>query len=125
MGKGKTCTVCYHEMYDSMGQTVLGVIQTICKLYVSSYEELKSKIPDEIANHGAKFTQTPVVIKKESELLESEKSPKPRFFHNEPIYLEEDRFNIVVSNQWTEDNFTEFCKTVKEEFAIEIEIVEK
>ena len=59
-----------------MGQTVLGVIQTICKLYISSYEELKSKLPDEIANHGAQFTQHPVVIKKESELKDSEKHQK-------------------------------------------------
>lgn len=76
MGRGKNCSVCYHEMYNSMGQTVLGVIQTICKLYISSYEELKSKLPDEIANHGAQFTQHPVVIKKESELKDSEKHQK-------------------------------------------------
>ena len=125
MGKGKTCIVCYHEMYNSMGQTVLGVIHTICKLYVSSYEELKSKLPDEIANHGARFTQHPVVIKKESDLKDEEKTPKARFFYNEPIYLENDKFNIVVNNQWNEDNFASFCKAVNEQFSIEIEFGEK
>ena len=121
MGKGKTCVVSYGELYHSMGRTVLMTIEQICDTYSLSYEELKQKLPDEIANHGDQFTQEPVVVKKESELKESEKKPKARFFYKEPIYLEKDGFNIVVSNQWTKDNFKEFCDTVEKEFGIEIE----
>ena len=63
MGKGKNCVVCYREMYESMRQTVFSVIQTICKNYLYSYEELKSKLPDEIASIGPHFMEHPFVIK--------------------------------------------------------------
>lgn len=125
MGKGKTCVVSYGELYHSMGRTVLMAIEQICDTYSLSYEELKQKLPDEIANHGPQFTQEPVVFKKESELKESEKKPKTRFFYKEPIFLEKDGFNIVVSSQWTKDNFKVFCAAVTEKFGIEIKMLDE
>lgn len=124
MGAGRKCKVHYGEktvVYNSMDKTALNVLRTICKNHSYSYKEIKDKLPDEVANHGPKFMKHPAVFKKETDLEASEKFPKPRFFHNEPIYLEKDKCNIVVSNQWNKDNFAEFSRAVYEEFDIKID----
>lgn len=124
MPKGKKCLVKYCKTYESMRQTSLEVMQIICKDYLPSYEYLKSKFPDEAANRGGRFIKHPAIIKKESDLEEFEKSPHSRFFYETPIYLEKDGFNIVVTSEWNEENFSEFCKIVNDDFNIEITILD-
>ena len=122
MGKGKACLVTYRETYGSMGKTVFEVIKYICREKSYSYEELKKVFPDEIANHGPKFVEHPCVIKEENEVIYKDLEPKKRFFLD-TIILAKDNSTIFVSNQWNEDNFSEFCKVASEKFDIEIELL--
>ena len=58
----------------------------------------------------------------ENEVIYKDLEPKKRFFLD-TIILAKDNSTIFVSNQWNEDNFSEFCKVASEKFDIEIELL--
>ena len=133
-GKIRNCKVTFNQFnkyksdYKGMGRCVLGIIKTICENKPDiTYTELLNIFPDELADHGGKFIKHPYVIKKRSDIEDSDIDPKKRICINDPITTKKDGITFYVSRGWNghlqDSNFYYFCDAAKKNFDIDVQLL--